>query len=66
MSENTLMDWPLPSDDAVICAFCGNVYKIEWLKEGNDYNDFGQRYCHFCGLMTDQWLPLKRKRLTQS
>ena len=66
MPENTVMEWPLPPDDAVICEDCGNVYKIEWLKEGTDYNDFGQRYCPFCGLMTDRWLPLKRKRLTQS
>jgi len=43
-------DSPLEAD-AVICENCGNVYRIERLKEGDDYNDFGQRYCPFCGLL---------------
>jgi hypothetical protein len=38
-----------------ICENCGNVYRIERLKEGDDYNDFGQRYCPFCGLLTNEW-----------
>jgi len=38
-----------------ICDNCGNVYRIERLKEGKDYNDFGQRYCPFCGQMTNEW-----------
>jgi len=41
--------------EAVVCEHCGNVYRIEWLKEGEDYNDFGQRYCPFCGLLTNEW-----------
>ena len=38
-----------------ICENCGNVYRIDLLKEGDDYNDFGQRYCPFCGVMTREW-----------
>jgi len=33
-----------------VCENCGNVYQVNWLKEGEDYNDFGQRYCPFCGM----------------
>ena len=40
------------------CERCGNIYKLIWLKEGHDYNDFGLRYCPFCGLLTDEfYLP---------
>ena len=35
------------------CSNCGNIYRIELLKEGEDWNDFGYRYCPFCGLFID-------------
>ena len=38
------------------CARCGNEYLVIWLKEGDDYNDFGERYCTFCGLMTEEFV----------
>ena len=47
-------DSPLETEGE-ICENCGNIYRIEWLKEGDDYNDFGQRYCPFCGLLTNEW-----------
>ena len=37
------------------CSSCGNVYKVELLKQGDDYNDFGYRHCPFCGLVTDEY-----------
>jgi len=37
------------------CSNCGNVYKVELLKQGDDYNDFGYRHCPFCGLITDEY-----------
>ena len=37
------------------CSECGNVYKVELLKQGDDYNDFGYRHCPFCGLVTDEY-----------
>ena len=39
-------------DDATTCEHCGNTYRIELLKEGEDYNDFGDRYCPCCGWST--------------
>jgi DNA repair protein RadC len=42
-------------DEATTCEHCGNTYRIEWLKEGEDYNDFGDRPCPFCGLLTQEW-----------
>ena len=47
-------DSPLETEGN-ICENCGNIYRVEWLKEGDDYNDFGQRYCPFCGLLTNEW-----------
>ena len=37
------------------CPNCGNIYRIELLKEGEDWNDFGYRHCPFCGLVTDEY-----------
>jgi len=42
-------------DGAETCENCGNTYKVERLKRGDDYNDFGDRYCPFCGLLTYKW-----------
>jgi len=38
------------------CETCGNIFKIEWIGEGPDYNDFGYRYCPFCGAMFDTFI----------
>ena len=35
------------------CEICGNVFEIDWIKEGTEYKDFGYRYCPFCGAMFD-------------
>jgi hypothetical protein len=43
-----------------ICDSCGNIYEITRAKEGEDYNDFGIRYCHYCGSMFDI-LPIGRE-----
>ena len=42
-------------EDAEICRSCGNVYRIVWLKEGDDLNDFGDRHCPFCGIYLDEY-----------
>ncbi len=36
---------------AEVCESCGNIFKILWLKTGDDYNDFGMRHCPFCGIL---------------
>ena len=41
-------------EDAEICQNCGNIYRIVWLKQGDDFNDFGFRHCPFCGLLMDR------------
>jgi hypothetical protein len=48
-------DDALADDDADVCENCGNVYRVVWLRESDNYNDFGQRYCPFCGLLTNEW-----------
>jgi len=35
------------------CSVCGNIYRVDLLKESDDWNDFGYRFCPFCGDMTD-------------
>jgi len=45
----------LSDQEVVTCSNCGNVYRIELLKEGEDWNDFGYRHCPFCGLVTDEY-----------
>ncbi|MBW2173227.1 MAG: hypothetical protein JRF64_01005 [Deltaproteobacteria bacterium] len=42
------------------CEHCGNVYRLIWLKEGDQYNDFGYRHCPFCGLLTDEYAHLAK------
>jgi hypothetical protein len=37
-----------------LCQKCKNQYILIWLKQGEDYNDFGLRHCSFCGLLTDE------------
>ncbi len=44
-----------PDEYKSFCQSCGNTYQIIWLEIGDDYNDFGQRYCPFCGLLTQEW-----------
>ena len=41
-------------EDAEVCTNCNNIYRIVWLKEGDDFNDFGYRHCPFCGLLMDR------------
>ncbi len=43
-----------PEDRVDLCQRCGNAYLLIWLREGEYYNDFGFRYCPFCGLLTDE------------
>ena len=37
------------------CRDCGNKYEVNWVEEGEDFNDFGTRYCPFCGAITREW-----------
>ena len=44
-----------PVDDVDTCGRCKNQYMVIRLKTGKDYNDFGDRYCPFCGVVTDEF-----------
>ena len=33
------------------CPNCDNAYHLSLIDQGRDWNDFGQRYCPFCGCM---------------
>ena len=50
-----MMNQTMTDQEVEICSNCGNVYKVELLKYGDDYNDFGYRHCPFCGLVTDEY-----------
>ena len=50
MMEDAFMDEPIN-----ICKNCRNVYKNLWLKVGDDWNDFGFRYCPFCAEQTEDF-----------
>ena len=42
----------------VTCQRCKNTYIVIWLTTGDDFNDFGDRHCPFCGLITEEfYLP---------
>jgi len=36
------------------CAHCKNHYVILWLREADNWNDFGYRHCPFCGMAFDE------------
>jgi len=51
--------------DICICQNCKTVYKLETLKPGEDYNDFGNRFCHYCGNLTESfpdWVTTKAQK----
>ena len=54
LPEDNLIEDALAKEDASICGNCGNVFRIELLKFGDDCNDFGHRYCPCCGLLTNE------------
>jgi hypothetical protein len=51
--------WIYNQDQADVCDHCANTYQVLHLDSGEDYNDFGFRYCPFCGKMTEQLANIK-------
>jgi len=37
------------------CPFCRNIYQVVHHKPGDGWNDFGFRYCPFCGVLVDEF-----------
>ena len=58
--ERIHMTQAMNDEEAEVCQNCGNIYKVVLLKEGDDWNDFGNRHCPFCGLLTDELAHVKR------
>ena len=53
--DTQMMEAAFADETAIICRKCGNVYRNIWLKVGDDWNDFGVRYCIFCGALTEEF-----------
>ena len=58
--ERIHMTQAMDNEEAEVCQNCGNIYRVNHLKAGDDWNDFGYRHCPFCGLLTDELAHLKR------
>ena len=41
-------------EEAENCTNFGNVFRVELVKDSPDYNDFGYRFCPFCGTFYDE------------
>lgn len=54
MSKAEIVREDLKPRDVETCQRCENHYIMIWMKQGEDYNDFGLRHCPFCGLLTDE------------
>ena len=64
-SQNTmLIERATPDQEAEVCLHCGNIYKVVWIKEGDNYNDFGMRHCPFCGLLADEYAHIGQTNKT--
>ena len=61
MQESIQMTNAMEEDTVEVCRNCRNVYKVIWLKEGDDWNDFGYRHCPYCGLVTNEYAHLSNK-----
>ena len=57
--ERIHMTQAMDNEEAAVCKHCGNIYSVRHLKVGDDWNDFGDRYCPFCGLLTDELAHVK-------
>ena len=65
IKKQRLMKQAMIDQQTCICQKCGTVYQIRLLKPGEDYNDFGTRFCHYCGNLTESfpdWVTTKSQR----
>ena len=53
--DSQMMEQVTADEMTIICKNCGNIYRNIWLKMGDDWNDFGLRYCPFCGTETEEF-----------
>jgi len=55
MKEDFQINEALSNNKMDVCQSCENIYLIIRFKQGENYNDFGDRYCPFCGLQTEEF-----------
>ena len=63
--KQKFMKQAMQDQQICICQKCGTVYQIKFLKQGEDYNDFGNRFCHYCGYLTESfpdWVTTKAQK----
>ena len=48
------------TENEEVCRCCGNIYSVDHIKAGDDYNDFGYRHCPFCGMLIDEFAHMAR------
>ena len=53
--DSQAMEQATADESVIICRNCGNIYRNIWLKVGDDWNDFGVRFCIFCGAETEEF-----------
>ena len=53
--DTQMMEQAMANESAIICEKCGNIYRNIWLKKSDEWNDFGMRYCIFCGAQTEEF-----------
>lgn len=53
--DGEFMETVFADETAIICKGCRNIYRNIWLKVGDEWNDFGFRYCPFCGKQTEEF-----------
>ena len=58
MQEFIQMTHAMEDRSVQVCRNCGNVFRVELLKNGDEYNDFGMRFCPYCGLVTEEYAHL--------
>ena len=41
-------------EEAEKCKNCENIFRVELIKDSSNYDDFGYRFCPFCGTFYDE------------
>ena len=61
--KQKFMKQAMQDQQICICQKCGTVYQIKLLKPGEGYNDFGNRFCHYCGNLTESFPDWVKTRI---
>jgi len=53
--DKELMEAAFVDEPINVCQKCNNIYKNLWVKTATGWNDFGFRFCPFCGAQTEDF-----------